>query len=161
MVSSKKWGKKKGMFGVMVFALPVTCEALNSWRWQSTHLPMGHSAWTPCLAAQLFLYLINGLYLNPCFFTFALPTSPTLVSEWLCEAELPAGLCPQPNVTANLPTQSLATAASSRKQTLALPALANTTQQRNPKGALDCCPPACHSRGRKAQTAKRKKQQIC
>lgn len=41
MVSSKRWGKKeKGMFGVMAFGLPVTCdEAPNSWRCQESTCP--------------------------------------------------------------------------------------------------------------------------
>lgn len=83
MGSSKRCGKKKekGMFGVMAFVLPVTCdEALNSWIWQNTHLPTGHNALVPCSAVQFFLYLINCLYLDTCFLPFALPISPTLVS---------------------------------------------------------------------------------
>ena len=53
-----------------------------------------------CLCAWLLLYLLNCLYLNPqvlslSLFRFSPPSHCRGVSEWLCGAELPAGVKPR------------------------------------------------------------------
>lgn len=52
------------------------------------------------LRVQLLLYVLNGLYLYPQFFSllpfqFSPPSHQGTVSKWLCGPELPMGVSPQ------------------------------------------------------------------
>lgn len=159
MVSSKRWGKKeKGMFEVMAFGLPVTCdEAPNSWRCQNTHLPTGHSAQIPCLAVQLFLYLVNCLCHNPRFLTFPfqfLPLWWVAVWGWAASWGLPTAQC-------HCKPLHLVSCCShifqEENHWPCLPWLTNLSKENLREHLIA----VCHSRGRKAQRAERKKQHIC
>ena len=79
--------------------------ALLSWRWLNICLPLGSSEWIPCFALHVHTAFALPIKLSlsqpMSFCTFTLPISPHPtgggVPEWLCRAELLAGIKPWQN----------------------------------------------------------------